>query len=393
MWSPCPDNMEDGMNRPRRSTFWLAAGLAALGLACGGGSGSGGGTPPPPAPDVWAPVTAAIQAAQSQFPNGLCVEVATPQGGVYSQGFGGFTNATPVLVASASKWVSGSVILRLVDQGVFPHGLDTQAKELLVDANGQPWTGNMGEITLRQLLSFTSGISGDDTASENVLITLRAAVNQIYTDDAATASTPGSYFYYGSTHLRIAARMAEVATGKTWAQIFAEQLHDPWSWSSTSIYSGGGPNPNPAGGLKCTGLEYMRFLMMQLRGGVDGTQTFLSPAMITAQRTDGYGPTTTLAYSPYVDRLNKTYHYGLCNWLETQGGGGPTPTDPVIRYSSTGTFGWAPWVAADGAYGGCIMTQQSTQGDTVPSENLKNALDPLIRTALAQHPPVIRTVP
>ena len=379
------------------STTWkpwlLSVALLTL-CACGGGSGSSG-TPsnPPPTADPWAPVTAAIQAAQSQFPNGLCVEVATPQGVVYSQGFGGFTNATPTLVASASKWVTSTVILRLVQAGAFPHGLDTQAKELLVDGSGNPWAGNMGDITLRQLLSFTSGISGDDAASEALLITLKAAVEQIYADDAATASAPGSYFYYGSTHMRIAARMAEVATGKKWSQLFAEQLHDPWGWASDSIYSGGGPNPNPAGGLKCTGLEYMRFLVMQLRGGLDGTTTYLSPALITAQRTDGYGPNTTLSYSPYFDRLGKTYHYALGNWLETAGGGGPTPTDPVVRFSSTGTFGWAPWVAADGVYGGIIMTQQPTQGDTVPSENLKNQLDPLIRTALAANPPVIRTVP
>jgi len=371
---------------------WLLAASACLALACGGG-GSSSTSPGAPAADPWAPVTAAIQAAQSQFPNGLCVEVATPAGVVYSRGFGGFTNQDAVLVASASKWVSGSIILRLVDQGVFPHGLDTQTKELLVDANGQPWSGNMGDISLRQLLSFTSGISGDDTASENVLITLKAAVDQIYTDEAATASAPGSYFYYGNTHLRIAARMAEVATGRSWAQIFAAQLHDPWGWSSTSIYSGGGPNPNPAGGLKCTGLEYMRFLMMQLRRGLDGTQVFLSTSAVTAQRTDAYGPSTTIAYSPYVQAVGKTFHYGLCNWLETAGGGAPTASDPIIRYSSTGTFGWAPWVTADGAYGGILMTQQPTQGDTVPSENLKAQLDPLIRTALAQNPPILRTVP
>ena len=370
---------------------WLPAAAACLAMACGGGGSSSASSGTPPA-DPWAPVTSAIQAAQTQFPNGLCVEVATPSGVVYSRSFGGFTNQDQVLVASASKWVTSTVILRLVQAGAFPHGLDTQAKELLVDAGGNPWTGNMGDITLRQLLSFTSGISGDDTASENVLITLKAAVDQIYADDAATASAPGSTFYYGSTHMRIAARMAEVATGKKWAQLFAEQLHDPMGWSATSIYSGGGPNPNPAGGLKCTGLEYMRFLMMQLRGGLDGTQTFLPPAMITAQRTDGYGPATMLVYSPYFDRVGKTYHYALGNWLETTGGGGPTPTDPVIRYSSTGTFGWAPWVAADGVYGGIIMTVQS-QGNTVPSENLKAALDPLIRAALAQNPPVVRAVP
>ncbi len=93
------------MIRLRASKLWLVAGLAALMMACGGG----GGSTPPPATDAWAPVTSAILAAQSQFPHGLCVEVATPQGVVYSQSFGGFTNATPTLVASASKWVIRTV--------------------------------------------------------------------------------------------------------------------------------------------------------------------------------------------------------------------------------------------------------------------------------------------
>jgi CubicO group peptidase (beta-lactamase class C family) len=369
----------------------LAAALLLMTLACGGGSGSSGSVT---AGDAWAPVTAAIQGAQPQFPNGLCVEVATPAGVVYSGRVGDMTNSDQVLVASASKWVTSTVILRLVQAGAFPHGLDTKTSELLVDAHtGQPWAGNMGGITLRNLLSFTSGISGDDNASENVLITLQAAVQTLYDDQSASASAPGSYFYYGSTHMRIAARMAEVATGKSWGQLFADQLHDPMGWSSASIYSGGGPNPNPAGGLACTGLEYMRFLMMELRDGQDGSAVFLPPSAITAQRADGYGPSTTLSYSPYVDRLGYDIHYGLGNWLETADGHPEGPSNPVIRYSSTGTFGWAPWVAADGVYGGIIMAKQPIQGDTVPSETLKAQLDPLIRAALAQHPPVIRAVP
>jgi CubicO group peptidase (beta-lactamase class C family) len=373
--------------------IWLTTVCLALGLACGGGaSSSSPTTPPAPAPTAaWTPVTAAIQAAQSEFPNGVCVEVATPAGVVYSQGFGGFTNGDAVLVASASKWVTSTVLMRLVDQGIL--SLETQTKALLVDRSGHPWAGNMGEITLRQLLSFTSGISGDDSSSENVLITLDEAVERIYDDDSATASAPGSYFYYGNTHMRIAARMAEVATGKSWGQLFDEQLRTPLGFASTSIYSGGGPNPNPAGGLKCTGLEYMRFLAMQLRGGLDGTQLILSPGAITAQRTDGYASTTTISYSPYMEALGKSYHYALGNWLETARGGAPSASDPVLRYSSTGTFGWAPWVAADGSYAAIVMTQQSTQGDLVPSETLKATLDPLIRAALAQNPPVVRAVP
>jgi CubicO group peptidase (beta-lactamase class C family) len=79
-------------------------------------------------------------------------------------------------VASASKWVGATVILRLMDQGLL--SLDTQAKTLLKDRNGAAWTGNMGEIRLRHLLSFTSGISGDLTSSEDSAITLDEAVER-----------------------------------------------------------------------------------------------------------------------------------------------------------------------------------------------------------------------
>ncbi|HTL99035.1 MAG TPA: hypothetical protein VL181_09565, partial [Holophagaceae bacterium] len=86
--------------------MWPLAGGLCLLLACGGGSSSSTGTAAPP--DPWAAVTAAIQGAQSQFPNGICVEIATPQGVVYSQSFGGMTNGTLVTVASASKWVAST---------------------------------------------------------------------------------------------------------------------------------------------------------------------------------------------------------------------------------------------------------------------------------------------
>ena len=378
-------------------TWPLAIGLGLL-LACGGGSSSSGGTTPPP--DPWAPVTAAVQADQSAFPNGICVEVMTPDGVVYSHGFGGMTNTTLVEVASASKWVSSTVILRLVDAGAFPHGLDTTTSELLTDAHtGQPWSGNMGNITLKDLLSFTSGISGNDTASEQQLpltYALADAVQAIYDDDASSAKAPNSYFYYGSTHLRIAARMAEVATGKSWAQLFQEQVHDPMQWGATSVFDTNHPtcqNPDPAGDLSCTGVDYMRLVAMELRNGQDNGAAFLQPATWTAQRTDGFGASTIVVYSPADVSLGKAYHYALGNWIGTADGNPESPSNPPTWYGSTGTFGWAPWVAADGTYGAIIETKQSNQGQGGPSEDLKATLDPLIRAALAQHPPVIRTVP
>ena len=351
----------------------------------------GGGTIIRYGTDSWGDTTAAILAAQSQFPGGLAVEVMTPAGIVYSGAFGGFTNQTYVPVASASKLVSATVLLRLVDEGTL--SLDTPTKALLTDRSGAAWSGNMGNIQLRHLLSFTSGISGDDATSEDASITLKEAVDRIYDNQAVAALLPGSTFYYGSTHLRIAARMAEVATGKPWRQLFDEQLRVPLAWAPLSTY-GGAQNPNPAGGLACTGKEYSRFLMLQLRQGLDGSNRLLAQATIQQQRQDGFGPSTLIAYSPYQVVQGKAFHYGFGTWLETADGQPPTVGNPVIRWSSTGKFGWAPWIAADGTYAALIMTQQPDQATAfVPSELLKAQLDPLIRAALAGNPPVIRAVP
>lgn len=353
--------------------------LVSLGLACGSG-GSSPFPPPTPSPaNPWAAVDTAIQSAQGQFSGGLTVEILTPAGVVHSLSAGGFSNGDAVLVASASKWVSATAILRLVDQGLLH--LDTPTSALLTDGAGQPWAGNLGSAQLHNLLSFTTGISGDVSASEGASLTLDQAVTAIYADQAATASAPGAYYHYGNTHLRIAARMAEVVTGKSWAQIVREQLGAPLGWPLWATY--GGPNYNPAGNLYINGQEYVKFVSLQLRKGLYGSLRLLPQALIDAQRADGFTPSTTISYSPYVEKLGKPYHYGLGNWLETAGGGGPSGADPVLRVSSTGTFGWAPWVAADGAYAGVIMTRQPLQGTTVPSETLKATLDPLIRQALA----------
>lgn len=359
-------------------------------LGCGGGS-SGSGDAPPPG-DPWQAVTAQIQASQPQFPGGLTVEILTPQGVVYSRAFGGFSNQTHVAVASASKFVSATVLLRLVDQGGL--SLDTRAADLLRDRQGQPWSGNMGQIRLRHLLSFTSGIRGDVADSEAADITLGDAVTRIYEDQRDSASTPGAYFYYGSTHLRIAARMAEVATGKTWRQIFDEQLRQPLGWGLLSTY-GGGSNPNPAGSLACTGVEYSRFLMLQLRKGLDGNVRLVSEAAVLQQRQDSFGPSTALAYTPYA-LTGRSNHYGFGAWVESANGQAPGGSNPIQRISSTGKFGWAPWVevGAGQDWAAVIQCQQAdAPASFLPSENLKLALAPLVPAALARNPPVVRSVP
>ena len=393
----------------RLSALLLLAPLAVLFIfySCGGtGNGSSdaltlailskGGSNPPPSAE-WASVTQAINDNASKFNGGLAVEIATTDGVVYSYAVGGFANTDRVMIASASKWVTATVILRLVDQGVLD--LDWKMSDYLKDRNGNPWSGNMGDIKLRNLLSFTSGISGDDvnttssTSSEAYNITLAEAVYRIYDDQHAGASVPGSYFYYGNTHMRIAARLAEVRTGLSWEQIFEQQLRNPLGWSASSYYMNYAKNPNPAGGLKATGLEYMRFMMLQLREGLDGTTTLLPASLIAEQRTDQFLSTTSIAYSPYVALAGLQYHYGLGNWRECSTPDDPSACDAALRVSSTGTYGWAPWIDVQENYAGVIMTKQPLQGTIKPSEDLKNELAGLIPGILALNPPVIRTVP
>lgn len=70
---------------------------------------------------------------------------------VFDKNYGAFDAAQRVPVASASKIVSGTVVLRLVGQGLLT--LDSTTAQVL------GWSGARGGITLRHLLSFTSGLA------------------------------------------------------------------------------------------------------------------------------------------------------------------------------------------------------------------------------------------
>lgn len=306
--------------------------LLLLLCACGGGGSSA--PMAPPAAEPWQAVSAAIDAAAARLPSGLTVEIATPQGVVYSKRVGAFSNDSFAEGASASMWVSALVILRLVEQGL--SSLDTRTADLLRGNAGQPWSGNLGSATLRDLLSFQTRVAAETSAATGAP-TLAEAANVIYEGQKGIARPPGTWFAHGNKHLRIAARMAEAAAGKLWAQIFDEQLRVPLVWSAATAFTFGAPvsNPNPAGGLVASGRECD------------------APRDITA-------------------------------------------CDAALRVSSTGAFGFAPWIDVQGDCAAAVMTRQPTQqgtGDFVPSEDLKAVLATLIAAALAQNPPVIRAVP
>ena len=131
--------------------------------------------------------------------------------------YGTFAPDQRVAIASSSKMVAGLVILRLVDQGFLT--LDSTTGAVL------GWTGPQGAITLRQLLSFTSGLDA------------RSAVHFVSGHHAGGLRgdrfrsrrwwrAPGTRFDYGSTHLHVAARMAEVVTGADVGEPLCDAIED-----------------------------------------------------------------------------------------------------------------------------------------------------------------------
>jgi len=350
----------------------------ALMTACsGGGSDPSNGTTPPIAPaDRFAAVDAAMQAAHNSTGNPAIGLSVYDRNGVkvFERMYGAFAVDQRVAIASASKMVAGVVLLRLVDKGFL--SLDSTTGAVL------GWTGPNAAITLRHLLSFTSGLPAEHTCTLRADITLAECVNSISLTTLTAA--PGTLFDYGSTHLQVAARMAEVVTGNTWNQIFSLELLQPLGLPNLTYYTYprqaiGIDNPLVAGGLRASMNEYARILQFTFdRGRWQGNQ-LMSAALFDLQAIEPY-PAAAIGNSP-AQSIGFNFRYGLTAWLECA-----TPQTGCTTISSPGAFGFTPWLDRQNGYFAVLGMEldNSTNGIVSFAVNLEQQLQPLIVTALAQ---------
>jgi D-alanyl-D-alanine-carboxypeptidase/D-alanyl-D-alanine-endopeptidase len=361
----------------RRFVPILTLGLLASGwlAACGGG---GDDPEPPPAlpadpfTDVDRTASAAF-AAQGISGMGLVIYDAN---GVkrFERYYGSFSGDQRVAIASASKMVAGLVIFRLVDQGFLT--LDSTTGSVL------GWTGPQADITLRQLLSFTSGMEREAPCTLLPTISLAECVDVI--SQVPMVAAPGARFDYGSTHLHVAARMAEVMTGQSWAELFASQLKAPLgltspelAWYTAPRQAVGTINPLIAGGIRATMNEYARLLGLQFSRGLYQGNRLIGDALFTAQASEPY-PDAVIGNSPF-SALAMNFHYGLTAWLEC-----PPPATDCQVLSSPGAFGFTPWIDRQAGYYAILGMEvdRSNSGVVSFSVQLAQDLKPLIRAAL-----------
>jgi D-alanyl-D-alanine-carboxypeptidase/D-alanyl-D-alanine-endopeptidase len=344
----------------------------------GGGDGTAAPVPPPPpaaSPDPFTDVDRTASAAfAAQGISGMGLAIYDAQGVKrFEKMYGTFVPEQRIAIASASKMVAGLTILRLVDQGFLT--LDSTTGSIL------GWSGPQAQINLRQLLSFTSGLPREAPCTLIAAITLAECVDAI--SQMTPLAAPGARYDYGSTHLHVAARMAEVVTGAVWADIFAAQLKTPLGlgsdmiWYSAPRQSTGTSNPLIAGGLRATMNEYARILQLEFNRGVYQGNRLIADALFTTQGTEPF-PNAVIGNSPFANS-GLDFHYGLAAWLEC--------TPPAANcgvLSSPGAFGFTPWVDRDGGYYAIIAMEvtESQSGIVEFSVRLAQDLKPLIRDAL-----------
>ena len=306
----------------------------------------------------------------------------------------GGAGARRLNVASASKLVSGLMLLRCVHEGHLRLG--STAGELL------GWPGEMGAITLRQLGSMTSGLAEDDDALYEPGLALGEVAERIRA--RGLRSRPGARFLYKQTDWQVAARMAEVATGRPWAALFeslkaALGLDDPAlryrcaRAGDTHAFLYGrriafadGANPLVGGGLHATADELAALCLLAAnRGRTRAGEQIIARELIDGAMFQEPTPRARMSAGPAeVARLGLLLlgsGYGFGCWLE---GARRRRRGPTSVVSSPGVFGCTPWIDLAEGYVGVVSSEGDAVGAAEFAFLLKARAQPVVARALGK---------
>lgn len=255
---------------------------------------------------------------------------------------GNYSDATTVMIASASKWLTGATIMALVDQGLID--LDAPASTYLPD-----FKGDKAAITVRQMMSHTSGLPGDDRGVQDVRITIEKAAERAA--KLEMAAKPGAEFRYGGVSMQVAGRVAEVVAKKPFRDVFRETIADPLQLTSTTYGRFAvGQNPNLAGGARSSLNDYAKFVQMIADGGVYQGRRVLSEEAVRVMCADQTGGAALK--SGALNIRTQGARYGIGNWVNSKDAEG----NGIVN-SSPGAFGFMPWIDRERGVVGVFMIE------------------------------------
>ncbi len=324
--------------------------------ASGGGDPSEGGSEGPPKEYDFSAVVPVIDA----FPvSDMAVMIGDSSGVLFSYEKGDFTVDTPVLIASANKWLTGATIWRLIEQGVL-------SREVRPHQFVDFWTNDAADprsmITLDMLLGLSSGFNNSPIQKEcigNPLYSLYDCVRVLY--EGGVDTQPGEVYSYGPEHFQMAAFVAsEAMAGQSFQAIMDEELFAPLGMSSATSYaSKNNDNARYSGGIHSTAADYSKFLRALLAGDAfNDLNGFIEDR--TANTVFNYRPDG-------VEENGLDWHYAFGFWIECDS----VPFDPECNnkptVSSPGAFGFTPWVDLERGYWGVIAFEGGGESSFRPS--------------------------
>lgn len=283
---------------------------------------------------------------------------------VFHQAFGAWSINRVCPADSASKTVSGAVIMSLVDSAPNPFSLDTRLQTYVPQFNGVK-----AFITIRQCFAHTSGLAssavvGDDT------VTLQQAALEIAA--GGQSNFPGTVFSYGGTSMHAAGAVAELAGNAPWNTLFAQRIAGPLGMTSTSYVLTSPANPRIAGGCQSNATDFAALMEMLRRGGLhrtaQGDVRVLSAASVQAMLTRQPAPGIPVANSP----LDGSSDYGVGIWLDRRDSEGR-----LTGALAAGARGFSAWIDLDDEVAGAFATDRSQ------ASNVQISLD-LIRDAIGR---------
>jgi CubicO group peptidase (beta-lactamase class C family) len=270
---------------------------------------------------------------------------------IYRRSFGGYRAEQIIPIASATKWLSGAVIMSLVDDGTL--SLDDPVSKYL-----SSFTGPKAGITVRQLFSHTSGLPPEIPCRNDKGSSLARCAEQAARLPMRAA--PGSEFRYGGVSMHVAGRVAEVASGMEWSDLFRTRIAEPAGLQHTDYFAYGvTANPRVAGDGRGTLDDYGRFLTMILNGGeIDGKRVLSEAAIAEMRRDQTAGAPIRYTIYQNFGHLNPALpraRYGIGVWREVV----DDRTGEVVEISSQGALGFSPWIDFERNLAGVLAVRSS----------------------------------
>lgn len=239
---------------------------------------------------------------------------------------GSYGPDTQVAIASTTKWFTAVTVATVVDAGKI--AWDEPITQCIAKV-----PADKSAITLRQTLSHVSGLPALPPTVEAGFADLAASTANVLRQPLVGA--PGTTMRYSGTAFQVAARCAEVGSGRDFRALFAERITTPLKLTKTE-FGGSGRAPATGGGLGSSPADLETFTkMIAGRGEVNGVRILSEPVMRDMTRLATRG----IDASQLPNFASGFAGMGTGIWCERANSEGD-----CTAVSSIGAFGTYAWV-------------------------------------------------